>query len=745
MFGKNKYFLIGLIIFIFFFSSKSFFKNLSLKINDSLNYFSYHLFKKIPPQDIVVIGIDDYSLRNIPSRWPWKRSVYAELLNILEEERTKAVFFDLTFIGTTEETEDKVFLEAIKNFSGEILLAYYVDREANPIYPLEDFLQNTSLGLINTPQDGDGLVRRARAYIRKESFLGKSFSLEAARIYLNREVNISENAVEIGEIFIPLDKSKTYNLNYLFKPKDLNYISFFDILERKFSQGELKDKFVFVGPVAKIIHDLHPTPFGEFPGLCIHLNGFLNVVRNKFIRDLKIDFLIYILVLILIGVILNRLSFLRGVILALGILLSLFWMDVILFAQGYRFNYGDIFIFSFLYLSLGNLYRYFHTLFSLQRIKSKAIRDPLSDLFTQRYLYYLLDLELDKFYLKNLYLFCILMDGLRLNFLKLKETLKEISSSLQQQNLKGALLTEESIIGFLYSKNIDEILLNWKSQIEDILSHREINAKVKIGYLKAYKGIRSKDFFLDLFKRLKFSSEDIVEYSQIVKAPMLQKIPKDTLEFLEKDIEEKNIELVHLIEKLKEEEKKEQKAYFDLITSLVIAIEERDPYTQGHSERVANYCLRISDRLGFPLEEREKLRRAALLHDLGKIGLPDEILHKKGKLTDEEFDFVKKHISLGIKILEPITELKDLTSYILHHHEHYDGSGYPYGLARGSIPLGAQIVSICDTFDAIITGREYKKAFSVEEAIEELERVKSKQFDPKLVDIFKEVILKKGP
>ncbi len=740
MFGKNRYLLIGLIIFIFFFSSKFLFKKLSLKINDSLNHFSYYLFKKISPQDIIVIGVDDYSLEKIPSRWPWRRSVYAELLNILEEEKVKAVFFDLTFVGTSEEAEDKIFSEAIKNFSGEILLAYFVDKEANPVYPLEDFFQNAKLGLINTPQDEDGLIRRARAYIRKEPFLGKSFSLEAARIYLDKEINISENTVEIGEISIPLDKHKTYNLNYLLKPKDLKYISFSDVLEKKFPKEEFKDKFVFVGSIAKIIHDFHLTPFGEFPGVYVHLNGFLNIVRNKFIRDLKVDLLIYILMLISVGIILNRVSFLRGVILSSGILLLLFWVDVILFSQGYRFNYGNILIFSFLYLSFGNLYRYFYSLFCLQRIKSKAVKDPLSGLFTQRYLYYLLDLELDKFYLKNLYLFCILIDGLRLNFTKLKETLREISDSLQRQDLKGALLTEESIVGFLYSKNINEVLLRWKSQIEDILSQRGINAKIKIGYLKAYRGLKVKSFFLDLFEKLKFYPGDITEYSQIVKTSAPGKILKDTLEFLEKDTEEKNVELIHLIERLKEKTENEQKAYFDLIASLITAIEERDPYTQGHSERVANYCLAVADKLNFSYEEKERLRKAALLHDLGKIGLPDEILHKKGRLTEEEFDFVKKHTSFGVKILEPISGLKDLIPYILHHHEHYDGSGYPHGLAGEAIPLGAQIISICDAFDALTTGRDYKKAFSIKEAVEELEKVKSKQFTPKLVDIFKGLI-----
>ena len=750
MVRKNLYFFIGLITLLLFFCFYPFFKRASLKINDSLNYFSYYLFRESPPEDIVVVGIDDYSLRNIPYRWPWKRSIYAKFLDILEEEKARAVCFDLAFVGSSEEIEDEAFAKAIQNFSGDILLSYFVDKQANPIYPFADFKEITKLGLINTPQDEDGLIRRARAYIKKEPFLGKSFSLESARLYLEKEIEIVENGVEIGETFIPLDKNRTYHINYLFKPKDLKYISFFDVLERRFSQGEFKDKFVFVGPVAKIIQDIHPTPFGEFPGVFIHVNGFLNIVKNRFIRDLRIDFLIYILILLSIGIILNRFSFLKGLFLSLGILLSLFWIDVLLFSQGFRFNFGNIFIFSFLYLSFGNLYRYIYSLALLLKIKNIAIRDPMTGLFTPRYLYYLLGIELDKLSLRNLYLICILIDGFKeitknLDIVKIKEILKEVSNFLNQNQLKGAILSEETIIGFLYFKrDIKGFLVGLRAHMEKILSHREINGRVRVGYLKAYRGILAKDSFLDLFQRLKSSSQDLVEYSEIIKPPATERVLKDTLEFLGKDIEEKNWELVNLVEKLKEEEKKGRRAYFDLITSLLIAIEERDPYTQGHSERIAHNCLLFAERLNLSLEEKQRLREAALLHDIGKIGIPDEILHKKGKLTDEEFNFIKKHISLGIKILEPVSELRDLIPYILYHHEHYDGSGYPYGLSRDMIPLGAQIIGICDTFDALVTGRDYKNASSIEEAIQELERVKAKQFDPKLVDIFKEMVLKKG-
>jgi len=744
---KNSYFIVGLIAFLFFLLLHFSFKNISLKINDSLNYFSYYLFRERLPEDIIVVGIDDYSLKNIPFRWPWKRSLYSKFLNILNEEKVNSVFFDLTFLGSSEGEEDRAFSEAIKIFPGNILLAYFIDKEGNPIYPFGDFKKDTKIGFINTPQDEDGLIRRLRGNIKEEI----SFSVEAASLYLRKDVEILPNSLKIGRRIIPLDRIKSFNLNYLFKSKDLRYISFFDVLEKKFPKGQLKDKFIFVGPVAKIIHDLHPTPFGELPGLYIHLNGFLDIVKDRLVRNINVEFLICFFIIFFISAVLKRVSFLKGIFLSLGILLFLFWIDIFLYLQGFRYNFGDVFIFSILFLFLGNLYRYFYLLGLLLKIKNRAIKDPITDLYTQRYFYYLLGLNLSKFYLSNLYLVCILVDGLKeimkdLDFLNYKEILKEISLFLKRQRIKGAVFSEDSITGFFYFKgNIKDTLLNWKFHIEEIISQRNLNLKIRMGYQRAYRGIQAKEFFLNIFQKLRSTSQELVEYSQIVKAPKFGEIPKDILEFLGKDIEEKNLELVNLLEKLKEEEKRREKAYFDLVTSLVIAIEERDPYTQGHSERVSNNCLLFAKRLKFDSEEKEKLRKAALLHDIGKIGIPDEILHKKEKLTDEEFDFIKKHISLGVKILEPITELKDLIPYILYHHERYDGTGYPFGLSRDMIPLSAQIIGICDTFDALITGRDYKKGLSVQESIQELEKSKLKQFDPQIVETFIDLILKKGP
>jgi putative nucleotidyltransferase with HDIG domain len=188
------------------------------------------------------------------------------------------------------------------------------------------------------------------------------------------------------------------------------------------------------------------------------------------------------------------------------------------------------------------------------------------------------------------------------------------------------------------------------------------------------------------------------------------------------------------------EHTKTREAFLGIISSLAKALEARDPYTEGHSQRVTNYALIMADKLGWGDELKEKLNSAALLHDLGKIGIPDSILHKKGALTDEEYDFIKKHEVISIKILEPLKEIKEVLPWILYHHERWDGTGYPHGLGGNSIPLGAQIIALADTFDAITTGRDYKKSLSVEEALNEIIKFKGVQFNPQLVDVFVEAI-----
>ncbi len=164
-------------------------------------------------------------------------------------------------------------------------------------------------------------------------------------------------------------------------------------------------------------------------------------------------------------------------------------------------------------------------------------------------------------------------------------------------------------------------------------------------------------------------------------------------------------------------------------------IDAKDPYTNGHSNRVAEYTKQIAKEIGFHGEELDRIYYTALLHDCGKIGVPDSILGKPGKLTDEEFEIIKSHTVRGGEILQSFKSLKDADEGALYHHERYDGKGYPEGRAGEGIPLIARMICVADSFDAMNTNRVYRKRLSKERIIEEIETNKGKQFDPKIADI----------
>jgi len=198
-----------------------------------------------------------------------------------------------------------------------------------------------------------------------------------------------------------------------------------------------------------------------------------------------------------------------------------------------------------------------------------------------------------------------------------------------------------------------------------------------------------------------------------------------------------HIENIQLVMKM-------QNTFSETIKGFALAIEAKDRYTIGHSERVAKIALELCRGLNLSEEETKRIFQAALLHDIGKIGIRYEELNKPEKLTPREYEMFKLHPVIGKKILQPITFLQDILPDIYHHHEQYDGSGYPDGLRGEEIPLGARILAIADTYDAMTSDRPYRPALSHEIAIEELKRCAGTQFDPKLVDVFVKIFEKKG-
>ncbi len=205
---------------------------------------------------------------------------------------------------------------------------------------------------------------------------------------------------------------------------------------------------------------------------------------------------------------------------------------------------------------------------------------------------------------------------------------------------------------------------------------------------------------------------------------------------LAKRIEESTKNLSRLYEDLRT-------TYMRTIKVLAQAIDARDHYTHSHSENVAKYAVAIAEEMGLSVKEVEAIREACELHDLGKIGIVDNILSKPSSLTKEEFEQIKRHPTIGAQILEPLTFLSDVIEMVRQHHEHFDGSGYPDGRKGEDILIGARIIHLADAFEAMTSPRAYRKIpLTKEEATAEIKKNKGTQFDPKVVDAFFKVINK---
>jgi putative nucleotidyltransferase with HDIG domain len=194
------------------------------------------------------------------------------------------------------------------------------------------------------------------------------------------------------------------------------------------------------------------------------------------------------------------------------------------------------------------------------------------------------------------------------------------------------------------------------------------------------------------------------------------------------------------IEKLKEAAEENRELFIGSIRMLAAAIDEKDPYTRGHSGRVAKYSTIIGRELGLSNEDLDKLRISALLHDVGKIGVEDRVLKKPGALTQEEFDLMKQHTVKGANIMRPVSQLKEVLPGIELHHEHMDGRGYPYGLSGQQIPLMARIIGVADTLDAMTTNRPYQSAMDIEFALNRIKSLTGSKFDAVVVNALESAI-----
>jgi putative nucleotidyltransferase with HDIG domain len=180
--------------------------------------------------------------------------------------------------------------------------------------------------------------------------------------------------------------------------------------------------------------------------------------------------------------------------------------------------------------------------------------------------------------------------------------------------------------------------------------------------------------------------------------------------------------------------------FYNTVETLVRTIQAKDQYTAGHSTRVSRYALMIAERLGLSTKDKHHLYLAAMLHDIGKIGVPDDLLNRPGRLSDEEMERVRNHVQVGASMIEMLGEMHPIVPLIRHHHECYDGSGYPDGLKGEQIPLISRIIAVADMYDAMTSDRPYRKRRNHQMAVDEIISTSGTKIDPNVANVFLEVL-----
>ena len=199
-------------------------------------------------------------------------------------------------------------------------------------------------------------------------------------------------------------------------------------------------------------------------------------------------------------------------------------------------------------------------------------------------------------------------------------------------------------------------------------------------------------------------------------------------------------EIKRINEELSDSKEQLEQAYLDMVQTLRSAVEAKDTYTRGHSDRVAEYSVLIGEKLGLPEDQIKTLKIGGLFHDIGKIGIPDSILLKPGKLTDDEYSEIKNHPSIGAHILGSAKTFQDIVPIVKHHHEKYDGNGYPSRMKGEEIPYLARIAAVADTFDAMTSRRSYRDAIDLQKVKDEIKRCEGTQFDPQIAEAFLDIL-----
>ncbi len=666
--------------------------------------------------DVAVVTIDPRSLR-ASQPWPWSRSVHADAVDRLEEAGARAIAFDIDFSSPTTGAADARFAQAIRA-SGHVVLATFSQTQAldgggeleivnRPIPPLE---AAASLGSVLVPIDSDGVVRNTP----RTSSIGTETLPSLARAAL-----AIASPESLRARLDPVDRDATRIDFRRYFPR-IPTVAYVDLVEGRFDPEKLSGRAVFIGATAAEFQDLWATPADPaMPGVMIQAIAYRTAAAELMgetilVRAAPIWILLGFSVLGLATLPRNGATGLGRAVLFFGTgtsIVFLSWFS--LWATGIVFP---------ITIAIGLLAtQYALGIEHLQRrIRARADAQESSLVALSRLGAVQADPEAG----------CERRSGNHAGLELALELLGDVVSArgvVMLRALPGGGLSRERIEWRPRGSEGERLF------VEDRLAAQALEERCVI---------ESEDPFTPgaaiVLSPLLAGADEIgvlAVFCQVGQA--VDSIQHRTIATVGAQLA-LTAQNLRLIERLRE-------TFESSIAAVAGAVEARDGYTDQHCRRLAAFSSMMGTRLDMPEDEIRAMELGALLHDVGKIGIPDSILNKPGRLSHEERCEMQRHPEIGAGIIAPVVGLEETTLHcVIHHHERWDGSGYPEGLVAEEIPLPARIVAIVDVWDALSTQRPYKKAFSQEEVRELLLKGRGTQFDPDLLDLFFEVLDEQG-
>ena len=739
------------------------------KFNNFVASQAFWLFNDPPEQakDLTIVAIDETSRQHLDMKWPWKRSVTGTLIRNIAAASPRVIGLDMVFSGSSEEEEDNKLISSLKSHPKVIL--GYVRNNNSAHKPHPKFAKAAaSMGFVNKPFDGAAVNSMWTYGIADTGGFELSMDVAVVQAYLGltrQDTRIDESGVFLKDNrFIPSPEGKT-PINYLVYHSALRIIPAYLVLENKFDPDDFKDKIVLIGATDPLLHDEFPTVLGTFPGVTILANSMIMLLSERFLiaPPLAPIFIFALLLCALIILINKKLGFLTASVLS-SVLLGLVYLSfVYVRSKDISLPYFLIFFAGFTAYSAFNIYKYSNLLYVTNRLKNEAIADPLTGLYSSRF--FLLQWG-EKVKTKR----CMIFVGLRisgferlsvkLSFEQMKRLVRHWGRFLKKQvnkSFKKASVSRISANTLAIAiegekrENVEafvRILLKRANSVKWAPLDKEGGNSLDACLI--YKTEENTGRQYDVVHQMKMMFQTVQNGEIAVEALKEVKNKEnhgadamDMLDFITYDWKERNKDLERSLKELLETNKKLDRLNWGTLNALARAIDAKSHWTAGHSERVTRLALEIGQRLGLASEALDILHRAGLLHDIGKIATPAEILDKPDRLTEEERHIICQHPEKGERILEPIEDFAPIVPIAMQHHERYDGKGYPSGLAGTQITLGARILAVADVYDAVTSERPYRNGMSVEKATSIIKAGSGTQFDPKVVEVFLEIMKEK--